>query len=181
MSVHRSQTHPAQKDARRVELKETPALEMRAMMITILIVDDHTYIRKGIAGLLEATGVMQVVATAANGIEAVAKARLHQPHIAIVDISMPFMDGIEATRQIRESCPHTRVLALSIYDNQEYIRDALQAGAAGYVLKDAIPNEILEAIRSLHGGERYFSRKIAESIVPHIEEANDSRAGQDQN
>ena len=137
-------------------------------MITILIVDDHTYIRKGIAELLEATGEMEVVATAANGIEGVAKARLHQPHVAIVDISMPFMGGIETTRQIHASCPQTRVLALSIYDHQEYIQDALQAGASGYVLKDAIPNEILDAIRSLHNGQRYFSRKISDNIIPHI-------------
>jgi DNA-binding NarL/FixJ family response regulator len=153
---------------------------MGVMMITVLIVDDHTYIRQGIAGLLEATGDIEVVATAANGIEAVAKARLHQPHVAVVDISMPFMDGIEATRQIRSASPQTRVLALSLYDHQEYIRDALQAGASGYVLKDALPNEILEAIRSLHGGERYFSRKIAGIVVPHLEEVDDSRAGQNQ-
>jgi DNA-binding NarL/FixJ family response regulator len=137
-------------------------------MITVLIVDDHTYIRKGIAELLEATGEIEVIATAANGIEGVAKARLHQPHVAIVDISMPFMGGIEATRQIHESCPHTRVLALSIYDHQEYIEDALQAGATGYVLKDAIPNEILDAIRSLHNGQRYFSRKLSDSIISHF-------------
>jgi len=137
-------------------------------MITVLIVDDHTYIRKGIGELLEATGEIEVVATAANGIEGVAKARLHQPHVAIIDISMPFMGGIEATRQIHASCPHTRVLALSIYDHQEYIQDALQAGATGYVLKDSIPNEILDAIRTLHNGQRYFSRKISDSVIPYI-------------
>ena len=149
-------------------------------MITVLIVDDHTYIRQGIADLLEPAKDIRVAATAANGIEAVAKTRQHQPHIAIVDISMPFMGGIEATRQIRDACPHTRVLALSIYDNQEYIRDALQAGATGYLLKDALPNELLDAIRALHDGQRYFSQRIAGTILPHLEENDDSPAGQNE-
>jgi DNA-binding NarL/FixJ family response regulator len=175
-----AQTHLTSEDASRVELSRVPALEMGARMITVLIVDDHTYIRQGIAGLLEATKDIRVAATAANGIEAVAKASLHQPDVAIVDISMPFMGGIEATRQIRAASPPTRVLALSIYDHKEYIRDALDAGATGYVLKDALPNEILDAIRCLHGGQRYFSRRIAGSILPHLEENNDNQAGQNQ-
>jgi len=108
-------------------------------MVSVLLVDDHTYIRNGICYLIEGTTDIEVVATASNGIEAVAKARLHQPHVVVIDISMPFMDGIEATKQIKNSCPSTRVLALSIYDNQAYIEGALQAGAHGYVVKDAMP------------------------------------------
>jgi DNA-binding NarL/FixJ family response regulator len=138
-------------------------------MISILLVDDHTYIRKGIRYLMEATADMKVVATASNGIEGVAKARLYQPDVVIIDISMPFMDGIEAIRQIRGLCPHTRVLTLSIYDNPAYIEGALQAGAQGYVLKDVIGNELLEAIRALHNGKRYFSRRVASHIYPSIE------------
>ena len=86
--------------------------------------------------------------------------------MVVIDISMPFMDGIEATKQIKNSCPSTRVLALSIYDNQAYIEGALQAGAHGYVLKDAIATELLDAIRSLHEGKRYFSQKIVSVIYP---------------
>lgn len=146
-------------------------------MITVLLVDDHSYIRKGIRYLLETTPDMEVVATASNGIEAVARARLLQPDIVILDLSMPLMNGIEATKQICASCPRTRVLALSIYDSPEYVQSAVQAGARGYVLKDKIPEELLTAIRSLYIGKRFFSRKIAAVIDPNIEEDNDSWAG----
>ena len=146
-------------------------------MITVLLADDYDNIRKGLGYLLEATGDIKVVNTAANGIEAVSKARLHQPDVVILDVSMPLMDGIEATKQIRASCPGTRVLTLSIDDNPEYIKNALQAGADGYVLKETIGDEILEAIRALHRGERYFSRKIAGMIDPYVEEDNGTRSG----
>jgi two-component system nitrate/nitrite response regulator NarL len=129
-------------------------------MITLLLVDDHTYIRQGLQVLLEETPDIEVVGTASNGIEAIAKASTLQPDVVVIDISMPLMDGIEATRQLHECCPRTHVLALSIYDNPEYIRSVLQAGAAGYVLKDAIGQELLEAIRSVHSGKPYFSPKL---------------------
>ena len=135
-------------------------------MITILLVDDHSYIRKGIHDLLESLEDIEVVATATNGIEAVAKAQLHQPDVVIIDISMPLMNGIEATRQIREHCPATRVLILSIYENPFYVKDAVQAGATGYVLKDGLPNELLEAIRTLYRGRPYFSPKLAPLVDP---------------
>jgi DNA-binding NarL/FixJ family response regulator len=143
-------------------------------MITVLLVDDHTYIRRGVGYLIEGTTDIEVVATASNGIEAVAKARLHQPHIVILDISMPLMDGIEATRQIKESCPGTRVLTLSIYDNPAYIEGALEAGARGYVLKDAIGDELLEAIRALHSGQCYFSARVASHLKLFAEDRHDA-------
>jgi len=143
-------------------------------MITVLLVDDHSYIRKGIRYLLESLGDIEVVATASNGIEAVAKARLYQPHIVIIDISMPLMNGIEATRQIRKNCPATRVLILSIYEDPFYVKSAAQAGATGYVLKDGLPNELLEAIHSLYNKRPYFSRKIASLLEPpYLEEDPD--------
>ena len=147
-------------------------------MITVLLVDDHSYIRKGIQYLLEALGDMEVVATATNGIEAVAKACLHQPDVVILDISMPLMNGIEATKQILENCPATRVLTLSIYDDPTYVQNAVQAGATGYLLKDGLPDELLEAIYSLYNGRPYFSRKIAPLVEPpYMEEDPDRWAG----
>ena len=146
-------------------------------MITVLLVDDHTYIRRGIRHLIEVTTDMDVVATASNGIEGVGKARVHQPDVVIIDISMPFMDGMEATGQIREACPRSRVLTLSIYDSPAYIEGALQAGAHGYLLKDSIGNELLEAIRVLHSGQRYFSRRVAGHVYPFLKESNDSWVG----
>ena len=130
-------------------------------MITVLVVDDHSYVREGIRRLLETLGYIEIVATATNGIEAVAKARLHQPDVAIIDVSMPLMNGIEATRQIRACCPATRVLTLSFYDHPLFVKDAVQAGATGYILKDGITDELLAAIQSVHNGSPYFSRKVA--------------------
>ena len=138
-------------------------------MISILLVDDHTYIRRGIRSLIDTTADMEVVATASNGIEAVAKARLFPLDIVIMDISMPFMDGLEAINHIREVCPQTRILTLSIYDHPAYIQGALQAGARGYILKDALGDELLDAIHALHNGERYFSQKVASYIYPSID------------
>lgn len=130
-------------------------------MITVLLVDDHAAFRKGLRYLVEATEDIQVVATAANGIEAVAQASLHCPDVAVIDISMPLMDGIEAARQIRTQCRHTRVMMLSIFDHKEYVQRALDVGAVGYVLKETIGHDLLAAIRALYRGGRYFSHKIA--------------------
>lgn len=145
-------------------------------MIAVLLVDDHAYIRTGIRYLLESTPDIEVVDTASNGIEAVAKANSLHPDVVIIDISMPFMDGIEATKQICECCPQTHILVLSLYPDKEYIRSALQAGAHGYILKHQLGDELLEAIRSIYEGKRYFSRTIAGTIYPYIEEDHESWA-----
>ncbi len=130
-------------------------------MIKVLLADDHAMVRDGLRYILEAAGDIQVVALATNGEEAVAQARTLCPNIVVIDISMPVMDGIEATRQILEVCPHTRIVTLSMYHTEEYVLRALDAGAVGYVLKDAAGSELVEAVRSLHGGEPYFSPQVA--------------------
>lgn len=130
-------------------------------MITLLLVDDHAPFRRSLRYMLEATEDIQVV-TASNGLEAVAQARKHCPDIAIVDISMPIMDGIETTRQIKEHCRFTRVLILSILDHPAYVQRALEVGAVGYVLKDAIGKDLLAAVHALAVGKRYFSPAVAE-------------------
>ncbi|HSL30425.1 MAG TPA: response regulator transcription factor [Anaerolineales bacterium] len=142
-------------------------------MITVLLVDDHAYIRRGIRSLLETTGDIEVVATAANGIDAIMKARSLRPDIVIIDISMPFIDGVEATKQIRMDCPDARILTLSLYDNPEYVRQSLEAGAQGYVLKEKAASELPDAIRSLYNGNHYFSEKIARMVKPHSSEGDD--------
>lgn len=130
-------------------------------MITVLLVDDHASFRTSLRYMLEATGDIKVVATASNGVEAVAQASIHCPDVAVIDISMPVMDGIEATRQIHGRCRFTRVMMLSILDHPEYVQRAVEVGAVGFVLKDAIGKDLLAAIRALHMGKRYFSAKIA--------------------
>lgn len=126
-------------------------------MITVLLADDHRIIRDALGFLLEAQGDIQVIATAADGQEAVEKAMSQCPDVAVMDISMPRMDGIEATRLIREGCPHTRIVMLTIYNSREHIEHAKQAGASGYVLKDAAGQELLTAVRTLYNGGSYFA------------------------
>jgi DNA-binding NarL/FixJ family response regulator len=130
-------------------------------MITVLLADDHIMVRDGLRYILEAAGDIQIIALASNGKEAVALASASCPNIAVIDISMPVMDGIEATRQILMVCPHTRIVMLSMYHTGEYVQRALKAGAFGYVLKDGAGHELVEAVRCLHTGNRYFSPQVA--------------------
>jgi two-component system, NarL family, response regulator NreC len=130
-------------------------------MITVLLADDHAMVRDGLRYILEAAGDIQIVALASNGKEAVEQAVAHCPNIAVIDISMPVLDGIEATRQIAKSCPRTRIVTLSMYHTGEHVQRALSAGAFGYVLKDAAGQELIQAVRSLYEGKRYFSPQVA--------------------
>ncbi|TMH87476.1 MAG: response regulator transcription factor [Betaproteobacteria bacterium] len=134
------------------------------MTVTVLLADDHAVVRDGLRALLE-TGDLQVVATAGNGREAVAEALRLRPDIVIMDIAMPELDGVEATRRIVEKCPETRVLILSMYLSAEHIYRALQAGAQGYVLKESAGEEVVEAIRTLRAGKRYLSHRITETVI----------------
>jgi DNA-binding NarL/FixJ family response regulator len=129
-------------------------------MITVVLADDHTVLRDGLRYLLEAAGDIEIISTASNGQEAVEQATLHCPDVVLMDISMPIMNGIEATRKIRETCPTTKVAILSMHHTSEYVQRAMQAGAHGYVLKDSAGVEVIAAVRALHDGERYFSQKI---------------------
>lgn len=129
-------------------------------MIKVLLADDHGIIRDALCYLLEAQGDIQVIATAADGQEAFEKALLHCPDVAVVDISMPRMDGIEATKRIHASCPKTHILMLTIYNTREHVQHALKAGASGYVLKDAAGQELVTAIRALSRGGNYFSSSL---------------------
>jgi DNA-binding NarL/FixJ family response regulator len=130
-------------------------------MIKIFIADDHDLLRKSLCVFLEQTKDIQVVAKTANGEEAVTQASLYLPDVAIIDISMPVMDGIEVTRQIHQYCPSTRVLILSFSDSSENVWRALEAGALGYVLKDALVIDLLPAIRAVAEGNHFFSHRIS--------------------
>lgn len=130
-------------------------------MITVLLADDHVMVRDGLRYLLEAAGDMEIVALAEGGTDAVSKAIVYKPNVAILDISMPEMDGIEATKQIIAYCPDTRVLLLSMHHTAEYVQRAVEAGAFGYVLKEEAGYDLLLAVRTLSRGSRYFSKKIA--------------------
>jgi DNA-binding NarL/FixJ family response regulator len=130
-------------------------------MITVLLVDDNGSIRKSLRSLLEASEDIQIVATATNGVDAVEKASSYRPNVAVMDISMPLMDGIEATEHIRECCRLTRVILVTGFDDPEHVQRALEVGAKGYVLKDAVGEDLLKAIHTIQRGSHYFSEKIA--------------------
>jgi len=130
-----------------------------------MLADDHAVVRDGLRALLEGGNDLQVVAVAGNGREAVAEALRLKPDIVIMDIAMPELDGVEATRRIVERCPETRVLILSMYLSAEHIYRALQAGAQGYVLKESAGEEVVDAIRALRAGKRYLSHRITETVI----------------
>ena len=129
-------------------------------MIKVILADDHAVLRDGLRYLLEAQADIQIIATAANGQEAVEQAMQNCPDVVLMDISMPVMNGIEATRQICEVCKNTKVAILSMHHTSEYLQRALKAGAQGYLLKDSAGTEVIAAIHALHEGKSYFSQKI---------------------
>jgi DNA-binding NarL/FixJ family response regulator len=135
------------------------------MTIRVLLADDHSILRDGLTALLEGQEGMTVVAHAEDGREAVRKAIELKPDVAIMDIVMPELDGIEATRLVRRSSPLTQVVILSMYSTTEHIFRALQAGAQGYLLKESAGSELVAAVRSVHAGRRYLSQKITETVV----------------
>lgn len=133
-------------------------------MITVILADDHAILRDGLRYLLEAAGDIEIVSMAANGQEAVEQAAQLCPDVVVMDISMPIMSGIEATKHICKVCEHTKVAILSMHHTTEYIQRALEAGAIGYLLKDSAGSELVAAIRQVNQGKRYISRKVANSI-----------------
>jgi len=133
-------------------------------MITVILADDHAILRDGLRFLLEAAGDIEIVSTAANGQEAVEQARLYCPDVIVMDISMPVMSGIEATKHICQICEHTKVAILSMHHTTEYIQRAMEAGAVGYLLKDSAGAELVAAIRAVNNGKRYISKSVAKNF-----------------
>ena len=134
-------------------------------MIGVLIVDDHALVRDGLEKLLNATTDIRVLATAENGVTAVSLAREHRPDVVLMDLSMPGGGGIEATRAIRSADPGVRVVVLTSFSDRERILEAVDAGAVGYLLKDAEPQELTQGIRAAARGEAPFAPKAALALV----------------
>jgi DNA-binding NarL/FixJ family response regulator len=133
--------------------------------ISILLADDHSIVRKGLRSALEDDNSFRVVGEAANGREAVRLAEQLLPDVAIVDIGMPQLNGIEATVQIQKVSPATRVMILSMHSDETYILRALTAGARAYLLKDTAENDVLAAVRAVVQGKSYFSPAIAKTLL----------------
>jgi two-component system response regulator NreC len=142
--------------------------------IRVLLADDHTLIRSGIATLLQSNKDFLVVGEAEDGEEAVRKTGELKPTVVVLDLSMPKLSGIEATKQIKKKYPEVNVLVLTMHENEEYVYQILKSGAAGYVLKSAGKDELIAAIRAAAKGEKFFSPRIsqlmAEGYVRRVEQ-----------
>ena len=133
--------------------------------IKVILADDHRIFRKGLKSLLSEKKNIEVLAEADNGDEALEAAKKYKPEIVVMDIAMPKMDGIEATRQIRERFPDTEVVVLSMHAKKAYIDQVLKAGAKGYVLKDSDEENLLSAIDTVHNGGYYLDSPIADQVL----------------
>ncbi|MCB0072996.1 MAG: response regulator transcription factor [Caldilineaceae bacterium] len=133
--------------------------------ITVLLAEDHTIVRKGIRSLLDAERDIDVVGEAENGREAVEIAEVIHPDIVVMDHSMPVLNGLEAMRQIRQRDDGIKVLILTMHTNEEYVFQFLRAGAAGYVVKQSAPNELVAAIRAVAAGQSYLSPSISKTVI----------------
>ena len=138
---------------------------MQNKRIRILLADDHAVVRKGFQFILGAQPDFEVVGEAANGREAVDLSKTLQPDVVVMDVSMPELNGIEATRRIGEVSPKARVLALSMHRDSVYVREILRAGARGYILKDAQEEELLGAVRAVSKGDGYLSPAVSDAVL----------------
>jgi two-component system, NarL family, response regulator NreC len=145
--------------------------------IKVLLADDHTILRDGIRALIETEPDMQVVGEAEDGQSAIRLASQIDLDVAILDIGMPLLNGLEATRQIKRNRPEIRILILTMHDNEEYIRQVLAAGALGYVLKDAAARDLLDAIRTVYRGEAVLSPAITRLVIEDYLRFGDSLPG----
>ncbi|MBP2477414.1 DNA-binding NarL/FixJ family response regulator [Crossiella equi] len=136
--------------------------------IRLLIVDDHPIVRNGLVAAFTTEPDIEVVAEASNGLEALEAAKTHQIDVALMDLRMPEMDGVQATRALRQDSPNTRVLVLTTFDTDSDVLPAIEAGATGYLLKDAPPEDVLKAIRAAAKGESILSPTIAGRLLNQV-------------
>lgn len=137
-------------------------------MIRVVVADDHAVVREGICRVLEATSAIVVVGQAADGREAVRVVRETHPDVAVLDIAMPELDGIEATRRIVHSASATRCVLLSMHTSPYYARAALEAGASGFVVKGASGQELVAAVRAAHSGHRHLSQELLDAVLGEV-------------
>lgn len=134
-------------------------------MIRVLLADDHAMVRKGFRMILEAQPDMEISGEAGNGREAVELAEKLHPDVVVMDVAMPELNGIEATRRLAASSPHSRVLALSMHKDSVYVREILRAGARGYLLKDSIDTDLINAVRAVAKGDGYISPGVSDAVL----------------
>lgn len=135
------------------------------MTIKVLLADDHAVVRDGLALVLQAQPDIRVIGRAADGRAAVQQALQQSPDVVVMDISMPDLNGIEATEAIRDRCPDIEVLILSMHSSAEHVFRALRAGAIGYLLKESAGAEVIDAVRCVYAGKRYLGAKISDTVI----------------
>ena len=150
--------------------------------IRVLLVDDHTVVRQGLRVLLEAEADIAVIGEAETGRQAVQLATKLMPDVVVMDIAMPMLNGLEATRQIIKALPNAKVLVLSSYSDDEYVHQLTEAGAAGYLLKQTAAADLIKAVREARKGNAFFSPAISKRLLEHYREAflRESRCANEQ-
>jgi two-component system response regulator NreC len=147
--------------------------------IRVILADDHTIVRKGLRALLEREKRVTVVDEAVDGLETLQKVKQHNPDVVVLDIGMPNLNGIEAARQIKKRFPDVGILILTMHASEEYVTAMLKAGASGYVLKQAAPEELASAIVEIHKGNSYLSPAVAAMVVQSFAQQMNGERGED--
>jgi DNA-binding NarL/FixJ family response regulator len=145
-------------------------------MIKVLLADDHSIVRAGLRRIIEESGEMEVIAEAADGREALRKARERLPDLAVIDISMPSCDGLEAIRLLRNDYPQLPILVLTMHEEGQYVVRAIEAGAMGYITKQSAPEQLVKAIRRVHDGHRYLTDEAAEALALRVAKGTQGRS-----
>ena len=135
------------------------------MPVRIVLVDDHALVRQGFRRILEDDPELQIVGEAGNGLDAVALVKKIDPDVVVMDMAMPEMNGLHATMELVKQRPGTKVLILSMYSDEQYVRNALDAGARGYILKNAIENDLVRAVKAVAAGEQYLSPELSTLLI----------------
>lgn len=133
--------------------------------IKVVVADDHTIVRKGLCAILVGESEIEVVGEAEDGREAIRKVEQLQPDVVVLDITMPILNGLEATRQLRKRFPKLKILILTMHDNEEYVFETLRAGASGYLVKRSAPSELISAIKAVHREGSYLSPAVSKKVI----------------
>jgi len=134
-------------------------------MIKVLIADDHSIVRAGLRRIVEESGDMEVIAEASDGREALLQVQKEKPDVAVIDISMPGLDGLEVTAQLHAGCPKLPVIILTMHEEEQYVIRAIEAGAMGYITKRSAPEQLVNAIRKVYAGSRYLSAEATDLLA----------------
>jgi DNA-binding NarL/FixJ family response regulator len=156
-------------------MEETPGMQGETSSSRLIIADDHPLMREGIRAMLASEPDLEVMGEAADGREAIELCRDVCPDLVLMDVRMPVMDGLEATRQIKHECPETSVLMVTTYESSDYLFEAVKAGAAGYVLKNATKPQLGDAIREVLSGEPALNQELAMAILQRLATEEESR------